>query len=591
MTTPLSLRLLPLIALSCAMPALAQDAPKVAAEPLNPDLHAKVQPAQWQMPALVSAPAAQWRLLALPVERVDAVKRSNARTEHKRLQIGIERDLASETDTWSPAELVWNAVPEGQVAHLDVSAPGAEALRVAIAVASLPDGARLRYAGSLAENEVYGVDAIDMRAQADDLGRFWTVATSGERQRLEWFVPAAANAEAIMPRIAGVSHLIVDPRHGDMQQKALGASGTCNIDVACRAGSLGAPFQQAKNSVAHMVFQDGGSFICTGTLLNDLDQATQRKWFYTAHHCFSSQGVANTLTTFWNRETATCNVNSLGANTAVGGGAQIHYTQSSTDAMLLELRGNLPNTATFAGWDASALAPNTAITAIHHPSGDIKKVSFGRFLRTQANVVIAGQNVTSALRVTWDQGTTEGGSSGSGLFTHDANSYYLRGGLFGGAASCGNSGGSEAAGNFDVYSRFDQVFPSIQQFIASTGGGSNNGATRDYTGQWHNASEGGRGLSLFRLSGGGLFGLWFVYDSQGRASWYQLEDIWTGTDVLSGRVVRWTGPAWGPAYNPANRSFVQTGTYTLTFTSATAANFSYNVDGVNRTISLVKATP
>lgn len=591
MNTPLPMCLLPLAAVLIAAPAVAEQAPRVAAEPYRAELHAKYEPAErWSgVAASIVQPDAELRLLALPAERIDAVKRGNERAEFKRLRIGIERDLGSEIDTWDPAALTWKQVPGGWQASLDVVVPGAAAVRVAVPVAGLPDGAWLRYAGTGAATQLDGADVERMRDQVDAQGRFWTATTSGETQRLEWFVPDAAAATLVAPRIAGVSHLIVDPYEPDFQLKALGASGSCNIDVVCRTGTLGNLFVQAKNAVAHMVFQDGGTYVCTGTLLNDTDTNTQRKWFYGAHHCIGTQGVANTLETYWNYETPTCNVDNSGPNIRVTGGADLRYTQASSDALLLELRGTLPSGVGFAGWDASVLGANTQVTAIHHPSGDIKKVSFGRYLRTQAGVVIGGQSITSSWRATWDQGTTEGGSSGSGLFTRDASSYYLRGGLIGGAASCSNSGGSEAAGNYDFYSRFDQVFPSIQQYIAS--GGSSNGATRDYTGQWHNANEGGRGLSLFRLNAGGLFGLWFVYDSQGRASWYQLEDIWTGTDVLSGRVVRWTGPAWGPNYNPANRSFVQTGTYTLTFTSATTANFSYNVDGVNRTISLVRATP
>jgi hypothetical protein len=134
------------------------------------------------------------------------------------------------------------------------------------------------------------------------------------------------------------------------------------------------------------------------------------------------------------------------------------------------------------------------------------------------------------------------------------------------------------------------VYPAIQQYIGSAGG--NVGPTRDHTGQWDVAGEGGRGLSLFQFGVGSpsnvLFGLWFVYDNQGRASWYQIDPTWTGENIASGRVVRWTGPPWGPGYNAANRSFVETGTFSLTFTSGTAATFAYSVDGVSRTVALRK---
>jgi lysyl endopeptidase len=580
------LRLLPLAAVVAAGPVFAEQAPRAQWEALRPELQVKAFAAErWTQAAATSINAdARIELLRLPEERIEAVKRANAAPGIKRLRIGVERDLGSEVATGSASALVWRPVAGGWQASVEVEAPGAAALRVAVDVAGLPDGAWLRSEGDFAGQQD-GADVERMRDQRDAQGRFWTSTTTGERQRIEWFVPAST--DGLPPSgasIAGVSHLIVDPHRAGFELKALGDSGSCNIDVVCRTNSLGNLFVAAKNAVARMVFQDGGSYTCTGTLLNDLDNSTQRKWFYSAHHCIDSQAVASTLETYWQYETPTCNVDNSGQNIRVTGGADYRHSSSSTDALLLELRGNLPANAAFAGWDAGPLSANDPVTAIHHPSGDIKKVTFGRYLRTQENTSVGGQLVTSAWRTTWAEGTTEGGSSGSGLFTRDNASYYLRGGLIGGAATCGNSGGSEGSGNYDYYSRLDRVYPSIQQFIGNTGGGGgNNGATRDYTGQWYNANQARRGLSLFRLDGGGLFSLWFRYDSQNRAQWYQLEDIWTGQDRLGGRVARFTQNSGTPTF---------TGTYTLVFNSATTATFTYtNVDGDSGTVTLTKGTP
>ena len=53
-------------------------------------------------------------------------------------------------------------------------------------------------------------------------------------------------------------------------------------------------------------------------------------------------------------------------------------------------------------------------------------------------------------------------------------------------------------------------------------------------------------------------------------------------------MVRWTGSPWAPSYDPNVRTFVEVGNFTLTFTSATAATFAYNVDGVNRSATFNK---
>jgi len=69
--------------------------------------------------------------------------------------------------------------------------------------------------------------------------------------------------------------------------------------------------------------------------------------------------------------------------------------------------------------------------------------------------------------VGWLSGTTEGGSSGSGLFVRGGDGRYrLHGGLYGGYAACSNSGNLAATQNRDWYSRLDLVFPRIEQYLA-----------------------------------------------------------------------------------------------------------------------------
>ena len=127
--------------------------------------------------------------------------------------------------------------------------------------------------------------------------------------------------------------------------------------------------------------------------------------------------------------------------------------------MLLRLKNPAPAGATFAGWDASTLAPNADVIAIHHPSGDAKKYSRGQHV---------ADRYAEQFTVGWLEGTTEGGSSGSGLFTRYAdNSYRLRGGLYGGDASCANTGNIANTANRDHYSRLDLVFPQIKQWISA----------------------------------------------------------------------------------------------------------------------------
>lgn len=575
-----------LLCASAPLGAFGAEAARVDSEPLWPESRSKADVVAWAGAGFAtSGPVARLQLREMAYERIESLKHANAQEDTGPLRVGIERDLGSEVQ--SRPDLRWELVTGGRVARLDVESPGAAALRVAVSAVGLPDDAVLRYAGVQSPQEVMEAGMVQLRDHTDSLGRFWTATTSGDRQHLEWFV-ASEGVSLAPPAVVGVAHLFVDPAGPDPQRKALGDAAACNRDVACYTAELGEPFVAAKNSVAHYVFQGCRGHVvcmCSGSLLNDMDADTQRKWFYTAYHCIDSQAKANTMDTFWSYEASTCGVVGAGQNIRVGGGAQVTVLSSEADAALLELRGDLPPGVHFAGWDAAPIATGSPVTAIHHPRGDSKKVSFGSYTGMLSGMYVGGGPglesfyVSPVTQVSWRQGTPEGASSGSGLFTVGPDSYYLRGSLVGGDVSC--SGGTAS------YGQFATAYETFQSHLGQVAPG----PSRDYTGAWHNENESGRGLTFYRFPNEHLFGLWFAYDDEGRPNWFELDGDWTGPDIRSGRVLRWTGDPWGPTYDPAVRFHETAGSFTLTFTSATQARFAYDVDGVRRTIGIVKITP
>jgi hypothetical protein len=91
----------------------------------------------------------------------------------------------------------------------------------------------------------------------------------------------------------------------------------------------------------------------------------------------------------------------------------------------------------YSGWDARDEIPN-ASTTIHHPGGDQKSISFDDdppTITSYLGDVSPGDG--HYLRIAdWDEGTTEGGSSGACLF--DGATGLCIGTLSGGWAACGN---------------------------------------------------------------------------------------------------------------------------------------------------------
>ena len=538
----------------------------------------------WRDATYTDAATTQLRLKALAVERINEVANGNKQRGPKPTQIGINRNGAADGLTKSLSVLSWQpAKVGGQVTRLKVSSPDAVGLRVGLQLDGLDPRAELRFAGSDNPGKVLAMVSAAEAKRLSNAGRiYWTPATDGEAQIIEIYAPAGAATSGTKLAVLQVSHLLADSKSGFSILKAIGDSGTCNVDTVCRVAALGANFTNAKNAVARMVFTDTvGTFTCTGTLLADTVTASQIPYFYTADHCISDQATASTLNTFWGFEATTCGGATAAANTQLATGATYLYSSSVTDASLLRLNSAPPAGAFFSGWRSTAMAAGNAVLDIHHPSGDLKKSSLGQVTSVGVSQHFVG----------WTSGTTEGGSSGSGLLTATGPSgaYELRGGLYGGSASCANSGSLSNPDNVDQFSRFDIAYPSISQYLAPAGG-TFNGPTRDNSGVWYVPAESGWGVTAYQYNNTDqvLFVSWYVFDSTGKANWYQIVGTWTGTDINSGPVRKYTGPAWGPTFNPASVAFTNVGTATLNFTSASTATLTYTVDGQTRTVTLSK---
>ncbi|MBX3711989.1 MAG: hypothetical protein KF800_08535 [Lysobacter sp.] len=427
-------------------------------------------PLAWRGAAYRNLRSSEMTYDTMPAERLLQLQTRNVARGMKAPQIGIGRRAGIESREARLPRLQWMGDSRGNaVARVRIASPDAMGLRVGLDVSRLPDGVELRFAGSARPNEIVAmVRAADAKRLPGPDGLYWTPGTDGEAQLIELFRPAGVKAGSVMLEAPMLSHLVADSRNSFKLIDKIGESGSCNVDVVCRINELGPTFASVKNAVAHMryVRTGGGTFICTGTLLNDTAPTTQIPYFHTANHCFTDNGsvapvasqmqsVANTLNTFWNYETTGCGNLIQTTTTQLTGGATYLYSSHLTDGMLLRLNSPAPSGAYFAGWNAKPLAASDAITGIHHPRGDSKKVSTGQ---TRS----IGTNVT---RVGWLSGTTEGGSSGSGLFSIGPGGYVLRGGLWRGDASCSNTGSLANSANWDEYSRFDVDFPNLKSWL------------------------------------------------------------------------------------------------------------------------------
>jgi len=429
---------------------------------------APAQPLHWRTKAYPAGNVAKMAYGEMSARRLLELQRKNEAPGLKATQIGIGRDALQESAQSHLPPLKWMPVAGGFVARAEIRSMDAMGLRVGLDVSALSDRVELRFAGSARPDDVVAVmTGAEMKRLPGTDGHFWTPGTDGETQIIEIFRPKGVPAFAARIDAPVLSHLIADSRNTFKLVEKIGESGSCNVDVICRVNELGQAYVNAKNAVAHMRFVVGSTtYICTGTLLADTVPQTQVPYFLTANHCFSSntnlppvpsqmQTVANTLNTYWNYETTACGNGTSTPVTLLSGGATYLYSDNNTDGNFIRLNNAPPAFAYFAGWNAAPITDGTAVFAIHHPAGDAKKVSSGQVMSKDAGNI----------EVAWLNGTTEGGSSGSGLFTAGSNGYAIRGGLYGGFAACSNSGSTANTQNRDYYSRLDVYFPNIKSWL------------------------------------------------------------------------------------------------------------------------------
>jgi len=392
------------------------------------------QPVSWKGKVLISK-----KTIALPVINNQAEQTAEfarrAATQEKDLRYGVEQ--AVNADFMQEAAV--QVLPNGDVLRqLTIKSPGAISINMVFSQFELAKGSRL-YLFNNDQTEYIGAHTSLNNNANKALG---TELIHDDVVTIELTEPAA---------VAGTSTLVLGHIvHGflDLETemaKALNGSGSCEYDVNC---PIGAGWENQRNAVAIMMNGSGG--FCTGSLLNNTS-GTIIPYFLSAAHC----GTNPTTWVFrfrWESpagqaDCATSAPSVNGPTTMNVNGGTLRASGTNSDFTLTELN-SAPDPAWgvyYNGWDRTEnFSPGA--TAIHHPAGDVKKISFEN--TTLISTTFGSCPPNSHWGVTsWDQGVTEGGSSGSPLF--DVNHRTI-GQLHGGASVCGGSSLSDEYGKVSV---------------------------------------------------------------------------------------------------------------------------------------------
>ena len=248
-------------------------------------------------------------------------------------------------------------------------------------------------------------------------------------------------ADAAFPSRVRVSRVVHAYRNlfGREAERDYGDSGSCNNNVNCAVGD---PWRTEIRSVV-MILTGGGFRLCSGALVNNTAQ-DMRRLLLTANHCL---GGETSWIFMFNYQSPGC-TNQNGPTNQTVQGCVRRASLGDSDFALLELNTPIPASyhPVWAGWSAAGEVPASGV-CIHHPSGDIKKISF-EDAPLVSDRYLGNSGVTGShwKVVDWDDGTTEGGSSGSPIFDPD---HRIVGQLHGGYASC-SSQTSDWYGKFSM---------------------------------------------------------------------------------------------------------------------------------------------
>lgn len=317
---------------------------------------------------------------------------------------------------------VWDNTGEGKVWRLGIKSADAYSMYLVFEQFKLNPGVKLF---------VYDEDNSEFTgaftsANNSDNGVFAVAPIPGEILIIEMDIPSMVSDFGQL-ELTEVWHDYRNQFGKSKLKSTMGLSQSCNVDINCDAG---APWQIEKNAVCKLV---AGGEMCTGTLLNNT-AGTKTPYFFTAQHCIGTNQLAAGAIFYFNLEKPFCGaLDGLPAKT-LSGSQLIATTDHKLDFSLVKLNQLPPISYRpyMAGWDRSPGDPQSG-TCIHHPNGDVKKISIEKDPLTTGNF---GENYdpNSHWKVShWEVGTTEGGSSGSSIFN---SAHQVIGDLTGGDANC-----------------------------------------------------------------------------------------------------------------------------------------------------------
>ncbi len=361
-----------------------------------------------------------YKLKALDFETIAREDEQN-KTSTRDLRFAVPREATINMNThgeWLELE------GKGKIWRLTIESSNALATILEYDQFHLPTGSTLHLYNEDRSHLVGAFSSRNNKGSLETPGTFLSELIKGTSVTLEYFEPfdvehaAVISISRVMLAYRNVNHI--------KKYKGFGDSGACQVNINCPDGNA---WQTNKRGVSRMLItRTDGSFWCTGNMLTTI-QGGFRPYYLTANHClgtsYDAVGTNNVNAIFyWDYEAAGCSNPGSEPASITSSGAMLVSNKADSDFALFWLledpfrdAGYAP---TYLGWDPGT-SPGAGGAGIHHPAGDIKKISL--FTQTPGSNAFCDPDLT--WNVVFNHGggqfsSTEGGSSGSALFDNNS---------------------------------------------------------------------------------------------------------------------------------------------------------------------------
>jgi hypothetical protein len=278
--------------------------------------------------------------------------------------VNLELKSAGSFETLADGTRIW---------RLKIHVPGALALGVYYSNFYLPEGGRL-FLYNESQTQIIGAFTSENNHES---GLFSTEFIQGDYVTLEYSEPAGTTDRSaiFISEVAYAYRFISFNGEG----REIDLSLPCMINVACSEGD---GWDDQIQGIARLSIKIGWNYYwCSGSLINNTSN-DRIPYLLTAEHCGegASAGDMNQWIFYFNYQSATCTGNYGPSSNTVNGCTLkakdpiVGFDGSDFELVKLNSTPPLNYNVYYNGWNRTNTPADSGV-CLHHPAGDIKKVS------------------------------------------------------------------------------------------------------------------------------------------------------------------------------------------------------------------------